>query len=419
LEGGRLVDRCGGGLCRVLAWGYWLARRLTGTTSMAVQSAQLLAEGDLMTRLRPTGDPGVDGLIGLYNRMVDALRDERRRIEEQHFLLSRILEVSPSGIATFDFDGRIDYANKAAERLFGLPAAYLQGRRPAEAPGSLAASLARLEPGQARVIPIEGARRVRCHMGTFMDRGFSRSFVVLEELTEALREVEKAAYEKLIRMLSHEVNNTVAASTSLLSSCLNYAPQIGGEDRDDFETALKVVIERSTQLNVFMRGFAEVVRLPPPRREECDLAHVARGVGRLAHPLGADKWVEWRWEIPEGVAPVRVDRSQLEQVLLNVLKNAIEAVPANGVVTVSVGQDGATPWLAVQDNGPGVPDVVREHLFTPFFSTKPGGQGIGLTLVQEILRQHDLPFALDSAPGGPTRFVIRFPPLPRPTPELA
>ncbi len=98
--------------------------------------------------------------------------------------------------------------------------------------------LARLEPGQARVVAIEGARRVRCLMGTFMDRGFSRSFVVLEELTEELREVEKAAYEKLIRMLSHEVNNTVAASTSLLSSCLNYAAQIDPADRDDFETAL-------------------------------------------------------------------------------------------------------------------------------------------------------------------------------------
>ncbi|MFB3855137.1 MAG: PAS domain-containing sensor histidine kinase [Vicinamibacterales bacterium] len=170
-----------------------------------------------------------------------------------------------------------------------------------------------------------------------------------------------------------------------------------------------MIIERSTQLNVFLQSFADVVRLPPPRPEKCDLAELARAVGRLVQPLGAARQVEWKWDVASGVPLVWVDRSQLEQALLNVFKNAVEAVPEKGVVRVSTGQDEGTPWLAVEDNGPGIADAVREHLFTPFFSTKPRGQGIGLTLVQEILRQHDLPFALESAPGGPTRFVVRFP----------
>lgn len=392
-----------------LGWGAVLARRLTRSASMARQSVQLLAEGDLMTRLRDTGDPDADVLIGLYNRMADALRDERTRIEEQHFFLSRILEVSPSGIVTLDFDGCFDYANPAAERLLGLPAGALRGRRPDAALGALGASISQLEPGASRIVTLEGARRVRCHRGTFVDRGFSRGFVVMEEMTEELRRVEKAAYEKLIRMLSHEVNNTVAASTSLLSSCLSYAPQLEAGDRQDFETALAVVIGRCNQLNAFMRGFADVVRLPPPRREACDLASMLSDVVRLARPLGEEKHLRWRHEVNGSVAAAMVDRAQIEQALLNVIKNAVEAAPEYGVVSVSLDETDGVALLAVEDNGPGIPDAAREQMFTPFYSTKPDGQGIGLTVVREILGQHDLPFSLESRPGGPTRFTIRFP----------
>ena len=105
---------------------------------------------------------------------------------------------------------------------------------------------------------------MRVQRGTFLDRGFARSFLLLEELTEELRQSEKAAYEKLIRMMSHEVNNSVGASSSLLQSSLSYSAQLSGDDRADFERALQIAIDRMGQLNVFMRSFADVVRLPPP-----------------------------------------------------------------------------------------------------------------------------------------------------------
>jgi hypothetical protein len=99
----------------------------------------------------------------------------------------------------------------------------------------------------------------------FLDRGFHRHFVLMEELTEELRQSEKAAYEKLIRLMSHEVNNSVASANSLLHSCLNYKDQLEVEDREDYEVALAVVISRTEQLNAFMKSFADVVRLLKPQ----------------------------------------------------------------------------------------------------------------------------------------------------------
>ena len=157
-----------------------------------------------------------------------------------------------------------------------------------------------------------GGRRVRVQRGTFLDRGFSRSFFLLEELTEELRQSEKAAYEKLIRMMSHEVNNSVGASSSLLQSSLSYSAQLSRGDRADFERALQIAIDRMGQLNLFMRSFADVVRLPAParqpvgsrgdaapyrgaraRRSRCARHRLA--VGASTRILPCVRWIPCRW----------------------------------------------------------------------------------------------------------------------------
>src|SRR5262249_31090928 len=150
-----------------------------------------------------------------------------------------------------------------------------------ETPGPHARRLSALEPGASQVIALGGGRRAKCQRSEFMDRGFARSFFMMEELTEELRRSEKAAYEKLIRMMSHEVNNSVGAATSLLDSCLHYGDQIRPEDREDFERALVVVIGRTRELNVFMQSFSDVVRLPAPHLRDTDLRGLVEDVGAL------------------------------------------------------------------------------------------------------------------------------------------
>jgi signal transduction histidine kinase len=373
-------------------------------------SAQFLQESDYTARFVPVHQPEIDRLIGVYNRMVDHLRAERQRVQEQHFFLSRVLEVSPSGILVLDFDGRLDLVNPAAAAMLQDTPDALHGRIPSASGVPLLEAVSTIAPGEGRVVALHGGRRVRVQHGTFMDRGFARSFYLLEELTEELRQTEKAAYEKLIRMMSHEVNNSVGASGSLLQSCLSYAGQLAPEDRADFERALQIAIERMAQLNAFVRSFADVVRLPAPARQPTDLREMLGRIETLTAAARQAQGITWRWE-ESGTWPLLpLDRVQMEQALVNIVKNAMEAAGPDGRVTIRLGFEGPRPRLVIEDSGDGIPADVRDHLFTPFFTSKPGGQGIGLTMVHEILSGHRLEFSLDGPAGGPTRFTILFPP---------
>jgi two-component system, NtrC family, nitrogen regulation sensor histidine kinase NtrY len=391
-----------------LLTGLALVRSLFGTLEVLREGAQLLAESDFTTRFRETGRPEMDDLIRVYNRMADHLREERVRTQEQHYFLSQILEVSPSGIVILDYEGRVEFANPAAERLLGHVRAEIKGRRLADLDGPLGEGLDALGAGESRVVAARGGRRVRVRHGRFLDRGFARSFLLLEELTEELRQFEKAAYEKLIRMMSHEVNNSVGAVSSLLDSSLSLGQGLPEADRREMEQALRVAIVRTEQLGAFMRGFAEVVRIPAPRLAPCDVRGLLEGITRLLSAEAERRRVRWSWDAAAPLPAVELDRIQMEQVFVNVIKNALEAIGRDGTVTIRLGARGPRPFVAIEDSGPGLPPEARANLFTPFFTTKENGQGLGLTLVREILDQHGFDYALESPPGGPTQFTIVF-----------
>jgi signal transduction histidine kinase len=258
---------------------------------------------------------------------------------------------------------------------------------------------------------VRGRRRVRCHAATFMDRGFPRRFLLLDELTDELHKTEKRAYEKLIRMMSHEVNNTSGAVQSLLQSCLLYRRQLNDGDREDFAQALEVAIRRTAHLDEFMRGFANVVRLPQPRLQPSDPWEIAAQVGLLFRDQCRASRIRWHEEIEADLPRVDCDPVQLEQVLLNVVKNAVEAIQATGepgeIVLRGVRQ-GRRSLLSVADSGPGLSPEVQANLFTPFYTTRENGQGIGLTMVQEILLAHGFDFALDNRESSGAEFTIIF-----------
>jgi len=242
----------------------------------------------------------------------------------------------------------------------------------------------------------------------FLDHGFPRTLVVVEELTEELRRSERAAYEKIVRTLSHEVGNSIAAAASLVESSLHYREQISPADRTDFETALSVANTRLRHLNAFVREYAAVVRLPAPHRTPCDVARLVEGVALLFRPECEERGIALRVDAGGCQERVSLDEHQMEQVLVNVVRNAVEAVGRGGTVTIGTGVSAGRPSLVVEDSGPGIPAGVQAALFTPFFSTKATGRGIGLTLAQEILTQHGFGFSLESQAGGPTRFTVQF-----------
>jgi len=391
-----------------LAAGVKIARDMFRHLGFAAEGLRLIREQEFTSRFLEVGQPEIDDLIGVYNRMVDHLREERTRLREQHHFLGQILAVSPSGVVILDFEQRITDVNPAAERLLGRAAADLVGRRLGELGSALADALASLREGATDVITLSGARRVKCHHGTFLDRGFARSFHAIEELTEELRQFERAAYEKLVRVMSHEVNNSLAAGNSFLHSCLNYGHELSDASRADFEQAIGMVIERTEQLNRFMRRFADVFRLPPPVKQPDEIVALVENIVRLLSSRPDAARVVWQWNIDDRALRVPLDRGQMEQAILNVLQNAVEAIDGAGTITVRLSSSHGRARLMIEDTGPGIAPEAQTNLFTPFFSTKPRGQGIGLTLVQEVLAGHGFDYALERLPDAVTRFTIVF-----------
>jgi signal transduction histidine kinase len=365
--------------------------------------AELIGERDFTSQFREVGQPEMDALIRIYNQMIGRLREERLKLQEQHYLLDRLLAASPAGIVTLDFDGRVTSLNPVAGKLLGI----LPDEATEKSLVELAPALAAIPVGGSEVLSLQGGRRLKASRAEFFDRGFPRSFLLLEELTEELRASEKAAYGKLIRMMSHEINNSVGAVGSLLDSFRGYAPDLGDEDRNDFLQAITVSVTRLENLRAFMNGFAEVVRLPPPDRRPTDVKQLVDEILILLRPELDRRRIVVRWEEAEAIPPVELDRNQIEQVLVNVLKNAQESIGEDGTITLRLGdRDG--PFLSIQDSGPGIPDEVRALLFTPFFSTKRNGRGLGLTLVQEILSAHGFEFSLGTGEGGGAEFRVEF-----------
>jgi nitrogen fixation/metabolism regulation signal transduction histidine kinase len=368
--------------------------------------AELMSERDFSSQFREVGQPEMDALIRIYNQMMERLRDERLQLQERNYLLDRLLSASPAGILTLDFDGRVSSLSPSARELLEVGDEGVGGRS-LDGIGPLGEALAAVPVGESRVVSL-GPRRLKVSRAEFFDRGFPRSFLVIEELTEELRASEKAAYGKLIRMMSHEVNNSVGPVSSLLDSFRAYSGALGEEDRRDFEGAIDVAVARMRRLSAFMNGFAEVVRLPEPDRRPCDLRQLVDEILVLLRPELERRRIRCEWEASGPVPPVELDRNQIEQVLVNVLRNAMESIGEDGRIGLRLAREGERTVLAVSDTGPGIPDEVRPFLFTPFFSTKRDGRGLGLTLVREILTAHGARFGLENRAGGGAELEIRF-----------
>lgn len=377
-----------------------LARAVSVPLQLIRTGAELLEERDFSSSFIEVGQPEMDGLVRIYNRMVVQLREERLRLLEQNLFLGKVLAASPAGVVTLDFDGRIELLNPSAERLLGVAEAQAVGKEPRLLPSSLGAALSSVAVDASEMVPLDGRRRIKISRAEFFDRGFAKSFFVLEELTEELRNSEKAAYEKLIRMMSHEVNNTVGAAGSLLETFEGYSTQLRTEDSRDFTEALLVARSRLDHLRAFMAGFAEMVRLPPPEKRPVDVKRLLEELLLLLRPELEHRNIACKWIEAAPVPPVVMDRNQMEQVLVNVLKNSMEAIGTDGQITIELAPDSGRPSLSIRDTGGGIPEDVRAKLFTPFFSTKRDGRGLGLTLIHEILRHHDFEFALHNHDGG-------------------
>jgi nitrogen fixation/metabolism regulation signal transduction histidine kinase len=369
----------------------------------------------------------------LFNGMLDALYQERLKLGEQRGFLDRLLEATPSAVVAFDFDGRISVINASALSLLGV--ASPEGKTLAEwgqgqgifADGLDAAGRKRsldlidqldaLPLGEGKLLVDTDGRRYRCQRSHFFDRGFARHFLLIEELTEELESSERATYEKLVRVLAHEVNNTVAATGSVLDSLLFYQPQLTAADSVDFSTAIEAVKRRNASLGQFIERFTRVVKMPAANPRPTDVREMVEDILRLYREPCRNRGIGIEWTRCDAIPAQPLDRNLMEQAMLNIVKNAMEAVDAtmresgdaSGYIHLELAQEGGRVRLSVIDSGDRLGEVPAGQMFTPFFTTKKGGQGIGLLFVREVLNRHGFAYRLAASGMGETRFEISLP----------
>lgn len=369
-----------------------LYRQLIRPLTYLKQGVNAINDQDFNVKFLATGQKEVDELVNVYNRMIDELRAERTRQQEQHFFLEKLIQTSPTGIVILDYDGEIKQINPKADEIL---TAY---------PDFLIAQLKAMKIGQAKTIRLGGLHSYKVQKSKFIDRGFERIFIMLEEVTAEIFEAEKNVYSKVIRMMAHEVNNTVGPVNSIIQSALSSKEDWGNEKDFPLKNALQVAIERNQNLNVFMRNFADLVKLPEANRKQVELGGILRSVAELMLFSAKEKQIKFNFNFPDTPYHIIADAQQLEQAFINIVKNAMEAIETAG--TISFELNAVKHELSIIDNGKGIAKADSEQLFSPFFSTKKDGQGIGLTLAREILLNHGYEFSLQSM-DGLTRFIVK------------
>jgi len=373
---------------------------------MLLQGIEALRDRDFNVKFLPTGKYEVDELIGVYNQMIDQLRTERTQQEEQHFFLEKLIYTSPTGIIILDYNNCIQQLNPKALLILGMDEKELTGNNISNLNHPLFEQAGILKAGETITVKLSGITTYKLQKSHFIDRGFQRNFIMIEELTAEILAAEKNTYGKVIRMMAHEVNNTIGPVNSIIQSALKSDELWVNQPDNQLNNALQVAFDRNQNLNHFMRNFADLVKLPEANRKQTDLNQLINTVVELMQLKAQEHRVELLF-IPS-VDPFYIiaDISQMEQALINIVKNAIEAIEHNGVVTFLT--DPQSRQLVITDDGKGISSEQNMQLFTPFYSTKKDGQGIGLTLVREIMLNHGFEFSLKTIAAGQTAFTIQF-----------
>lgn len=382
-------------------------RSIIAPVQLLARGAAALEDQDFSVKLLPTGSREMDRVANIYNRMIDQLRNERVAGVQREEFLDRLINAAELGVAILDFDGRVESMNawlaaKCEQETFRTQVLNAALASPPTSTYELAPN----EAHRQDVLIGPDNRRYRVETANFIDRGFERGFLIVQDVTAELFAAEKEAYGKVIRMMAHEVNNSNAAIVSVLRSLLEVASEEEAALTALSKDYLPAIINRAENMTSFMRNFARVIRLPAADLKKTDLNALLRRTGEVMQPVLREANISLEFALSPEPLWIQADAAQLEQVVINAVTNARESIGQKGAIRISSASFPAS--LVIADNGPGIVAAAQGQLFKPFFSTKPSGQGVGLTLSRDILEAHRATYQLATEADGWTRLRISF-----------
>ncbi|MBN2369135.1 MAG: PAS domain S-box protein [Vicinamibacteria bacterium] len=385
-----------GALLISLVWGVRaIHRRVTRPLQTLANLLSAYREGDFSARAHAIeGGDALSQAMQELNALGDTLRHQRLSVEEATAFLRRVMEAVDVVMLTFDEERRVRLVNRSAEHALGRPAERIIGRTAEEL--GLMETLGGAVPRVVELTLPGGRERWEVRRGVIRQGGVAHSLVVLTNLGRVLRDEERQAWQRLIRVLTHELNNSLAPIKSVagsLESLLSREPR-SDDWRDDMRRGLAVIAARAGALTRFTEAYSRLARLPKPRKRAVGLTDLVDRVARLETRVSVK-----RLDGPE--LELDADPDQLEQALINVLRNAAEAaLETGGAVRLGWTHSARARFveIAVEDDGPGLKGT--ENLFVPFFTTKPQGSGIGLVLSRQIVEGHGGALTLENRQDG-------------------
>jgi two-component system nitrogen regulation sensor histidine kinase NtrY len=380
----------------VLLWTFAassLRHRIVFPLQTMANLLEALRESDFSFRARGArrDDPLGDTLFEI-NALADTLRDERLGSLEATALLRTVMAEIDVAVFAFDDNHRLRLVNRAGERLLGRPAEQLLGRTADDI--GLAACLESSAPRVLNIALPGGGGQWQVRRGSFRQGGLPHTLVVLSDVNAPMRQQEREAWHRLIRVIGHELNNSLAPIKSIAGSLESITAQdpMPSDWREDMKRGLSIITTRTDALSRFTMAYTALARLPQPNMREIDLTALIERVARLE----TRKAIQVK---SGGAVTVQADPDQIEQLLINLMRNAVDAaLETGGGVQVGWQQNSHRVSVLIEDEGPGLANP--SNLFVPFFTTKPQGSGIGLVLGRQIAEAHGGTLTLEPRPGG-------------------
>ena len=374
-----------------LAWSRFIVRPVHRTLQAVADGISSMKDHDFSISIAPPAEPGLRALVKSYNSLGSLLREERQSLYQRELLLDTVIQATPLSMVLTNASGRVVYSNLAARQTF-LGGKKLEGMSFDElllaSPEPLQQAV---ESGADTLFTLEaGGESEIYHLS---QRGFllnsqAHRLLLLKQMTRELSRQEVETWKKVIRVIAHELNNSLAPISSLAHSGRQVVQR---QDPAQFERIFRTIEERAKHLHTFIDGYARFAKLPLPRPEAVDWQAFLKALQNTLSFVIA------------GNVPARTgffDPAQIEQVLINLVKNAVEAGAPPDSIQVRVAEAAGGFSIQILDHGSGMPEEVLRNALLPFYSTKPAGAGLGLTVCREVIEAHGGRISLANRPDG-------------------